>query len=92
MEYFLLLKFYPSKSVFMNQDLSKLSLNELYDKLSESTALYSKSRKNGFSEMEFAELRAFIEALQKEIEKQKKAKPGDDDSRFLFPPQQSASA
>jgi len=85
MEYFLLLKIYPSKSVFMNQDLSKLSLNELCDKLSESTALYSTARKNGFSEKEFVELKAFIDALQKEIAKHKKAKRGDDDSSYLFP-------
>jgi len=76
----------------MNQDLSKLSLNELCDKLSESTALYSKSRKHGFSEKEFTELKSFIERLQKEIAQQKKAKHGDDDSSFLFPPQQPASA
>ena len=76
----------------MNQDLSKLSLNELCDKLSESTALYSTSRKHGFSEKEFSELKAFIDALQKEIAKHKKAKRGDDDSSYLFPPQQSASA
>lgn len=55
----------------MNQDFTKLSLTELFDKLSESTALYSKSMLNGLSEKEFAELRLLIETLQKEIAKRK---------------------
>ena len=72
----------------MNVNLSQLSLNELYDKLSESTTLYTKSMLNGFSEKEFTELRALIESLQNEIAKRKAADP----SHNIFPPQQSASA
>jgi hypothetical protein len=83
---------YLLKSDFMNQDFSQLNLIELCDKLSECTELYSKSMMKGFSDKEFFELRALIEALQKEIARRKPAKGGDDDSSFLFPPQQSASA
>ena len=73
----------------MNHDFSQLNLVELCDKLSECTDLYSKSKLNSFSDMEFVELRALIEALQKEIAKRKPKKGGGDDSSFLFPPKQS---
>ena len=77
----------------MMQSLSQLSLTELCDKLSEFTARYSKSMLNGFTEKEFAELRALIEALQKEIARRK---PGGmnskEDSQKKFPPHQSAGA
>ena len=92
MEYFLLLGA-TSKSVFMNEGFSQLSLTELYDKLSECTVLYSKSMKNGFSEKEFTELKLLIERLQKEIaHRRSTGGSGGDDSTFLFPPPQSASA
>jgi hypothetical protein len=83
---------YPSKSVFMNHDFSRLNLTELYDQLSECTALYSRSMLNGFSEKEFAELRSLIEALQNEIEKRRSTKSANDDSTHLHPPQQPANA
>jgi hypothetical protein len=57
----------------MNVDPSQLSLTELYDKLSELTATYSKSMLNGFSEKEFTELRSMIETIQMEISKRKSA-------------------
>jgi len=72
-------------------DLSTLSLNELYDKLSEFTTLYSKSMLNGFSEKEFGQLRAQIEEIQREIAKRKASTSKSSGGRSSFPPQQSAT-
>jgi len=76
----------------MINDLSSLSLNELYDKLSEYTSLYSKSMLNGFTQHEFDALRSHIEEIQKEITKRKEINPKSIDGDSTFPPQQSASA
>ena len=70
----------------MKHDFSQLSLSELCDKLSENTALYSKSRLKSYSEKEFTELRALIEALQMEIAKRRPSKGGGDDSAYICPP------
>ena len=86
MEYFLLLHPDPLKSVFMNKDLSTLGLNELYDKLSELTTIYSKSMLNGFSEHEFSTLRWQIEEIQNEIARRKTSAAKSNDARRLFPP------
>jgi len=77
----------------MNQDLTNLSLTELHDRLSDYTAQYSKSMLNGLSENDFKSLRAQIEQLQKEIAKRKKDSSSQaDNTRNMFPPQQSATA
>ena len=76
----------------MNNEFSSLSLNELYDKLSEFTITYSKSMLNGFSEKEFATLRSQIEAIQKEIAKRKDADSKSIDGNSFYPPPQSANA
>ncbi len=75
----------------MNKNLSQLSLTELHDKLSECTALYSKSMLNGFSEKEFSELRTLIEDLQKEIA-ERKTSANSAKALNTIPPPQSASA
>jgi hypothetical protein len=76
----------------MNKDFSSLSLNELYDQLSEFTITYSKSMLNGFSEKEFAALRSQIEAIQNEIAKRKDAESKSIDGNSLYPPSSSATA
>ncbi len=77
----------------MNQDLTNLNLTELHDRLSDYTAQYSKSMLNGLSEKDFKSLRMQIEQLQKEIAKRKKQSSSQtDNTRDIFPPQQSATA
>ena len=86
MEYFLLINPNPLKSVFMNKDFSTLGLNELYDRLSELTTMYSKSMLNGFSELEFSVLRSQIEDIQKEIASRKLPSSKSNDASSKFPP------
>jgi hypothetical protein len=76
----------------MNNDFSSLSLNELYDKLSELTITYSKSMLNGLSEKEFASLRSGIEEIQKEIAKRKDADSKSIDSSSFGQQSKSANA
>ena len=86
MEYFLLLNPDPFEIRFMNKDLATLGLNELYDKLSELTTIYSKSMLNGFSEHEFSTLRLQIEEIQKEIARRRTSGAKSNDARRFFPP------
>ena len=72
----------------MINDFSSLGLNELYDKLSEFTSLYSKSMLNGFTEQEFEVLRTHIEKLQEEITKRKGVNSKPIDGGSFLPPQQ----
>jgi hypothetical protein len=58
----------------MNEIFSKLSLNDLVDKLSECTAKYSKSPWDGANQEQFSELKTIIEELQKEIRKRRNVK------------------
>ena len=55
----------------MNEKLTDLTLSDLFDKLSEFTAVYSKMMLNGASADECADLQLLIQVLQQEISRRK---------------------